>query len=240
MGLISEATVAKRIKENTNGKQEYVSGYSTPIKYARVRVRCTVCGETWETSYHNLTTQYRGCALCREKKRSKTEKEKREEAERKLEERRRRREQRIAEKERRRSEREIPHYCPVCGGLTTRPKYCSGKCMKKANWSTKEAKRREKITAAMVDKDITVRGLYRRDAGVCHICGGRCNPEDYTVRGGAFIAGDWYPSIDHVVPLAKGGSHSWDNVKLAHRRCNTLKRDNLAVQYLPRGTILRG
>ena len=44
---------------------------------------------------------------------------------------------------------------------------------------------------------------------------------------GYFLAGDNYPSRDHVVPLAKGGTHTWDNVKLAHFRCNTLKRDNM-------------
>lgn len=39
------------------------------------------------------------------------------------------------------------------------------------------------------------------------------------VEGG----GDNYPSVDHIVPLAKGGLHSWDNVQLAHFKCNTLK-----------------
>ena len=30
-----------------------------------------------------------------------------------------------------------------------------------------------------------------------------------------------------ISPLAKGGKHSWSNVRLAHFRCNTIKRDNL-------------
>lgn len=47
--------------------------------------------------------------------------------------------------------------------------------------------------------------------------------EDYTVDGDVFIAGNWYPSIDHVIPISKGGRHSWDNVKLAHRLCNSVK-----------------
>lgn len=28
-------------------------------------------------------------------------------------------------------------------------------------------------------------------------------------------------SLDHVIPLSKGGSHTYDNVVLAHRRCNS-------------------
>ena len=32
--------------------------------------------------------------------------------------------------------------------------------------------------------------------------------------------------LHHVVPLAKGGEHSWGNVALAHRRCNYLKSDS--------------
>jgi 5-methylcytosine-specific restriction endonuclease McrA len=28
-------------------------------------------------------------------------------------------------------------------------------------------------------------------------------------------------SMDHLVPLSKGGDHSWANVALAHRSCNS-------------------
>jgi len=44
--------------------------------------------------------------------------------------------------------------------------------------------------------------------------------------GDTFIAGNMYPSIDHVVPLSRGGLHEWGNVKLAHRICNSIKKDN--------------
>ncbi|MBQ1352344.1 MAG: HNH endonuclease [Firmicutes bacterium] len=92
--------------------------------------------------------------------------------------------------------------------------------------TTHEHRRRARLKAQMVDKDITIEGLFRRDKGVCSLCGGRCDLEDYTVREGVFIAGDWYPSVDHIKPISKGGLHSWGNVQLAHKRCNTLKSDN--------------
>lgn len=50
--------------------------------------------------------------------------------------------------------------------------------------------------------------IIQRDRGRCGICG---KP----------IMGDL--EIDHIVPLAKGGTHEPDNVQLAHRRCNRKK-----------------
>jgi 5-methylcytosine-specific restriction endonuclease McrA len=75
------------------------------------------------------------------------------------------------------------------------------------------------------DKDITIEVLYNRAAGICALCGGRCDYEDYVFRGETFIAGNHYPSIDHIVPISKGGSHTWDNVQLAHKQCNSIKSD---------------
>jgi 5-methylcytosine-specific restriction endonuclease McrA len=45
-------------------------------------------------------------------------------------------------------------------------------------------------------------------------------------EGGNFITGDNYPTIDHITPISKGGTHTWDNVGLACKRCNTLKSNN--------------
>lgn len=35
-------------------------------------------------------------------------------------------------------------------------------------------------------------------------------------------------SLDHVVPLSRGGAHDPDNVQLAHLRCNTAKGNRAA------------
>jgi len=34
-------------------------------------------------------------------------------------------------------------------------------------------------------------------------------------------------TIDHWIPLSKGGTDDIDNLRLAHRKCNTLKADIL-------------
>lgn len=52
--------------------------------------------------------------------------------------------------------------------------------------------------------------VFERDKGVCGIC-------MKTVD----LASDW--EVDHVMPLSRGGLHSYDNVQLSHRACNRSK-----------------
>lgn len=76
---------------------------------------------------------------------------------------------------------------------------------------------------AMVDNNITIDALIERDGCNCYICGEKTNFND--LRWGNF--GPDYPTIDHVVPLAHGGVHSWDNVRVCCGLCNVTKRDQL-------------
>lgn len=227
-GPIDEQTVSERVKEKSLGQFEYVSGYTN--KENNILVRCTVCGGEFERSYHHLTTRLNNCPCCVERERLQLKEARDAEKERKRKEREAKAIERKAEEERKRAKRKHP--CPVCGETTIRNKYCSVDCAKKADNKRRDFSRRVKLMSAMVDKDITVEGLYRRDGGICYLCGRKCNFEDYTVKDGAFIVGDWYPSIDHVTPLAKGGLHSWDNVMLAHHRCNSEKSDKTISPYL--------
>ena len=116
--------------------------------------------------------------------------------------------------------------CPVCRQLFVvtkkRTKYCSNKCGQKVS-ASRHKKTRKRILKKVVDKDITLQGLYNRDNGVCYICGDNCDWNDSFYSNGVFYAGNSYPSIDHVVPISKGGLHAWENIKLAHRHCNSKK-----------------
>lgn len=226
-GICNADRWADRIRQNKR-KDEWTSWIHIGLHDKRkpVRVRCTVCGGEFERTYHNITTKGSvTCPYCVEADRIKRREAKAIEQERKKSECKRKRKEREAEAERNREARK--HACSVCGTITHRRKYCSTECAKKADNKRRDFNRRMKLSIARVDTDITVEGLYRRDNGTCYLCGGRCNYEDYTVIDGNFIAGDWYPSIDHVIPLAKGGKHSWDNVMLAHRLCNSRKSDKL-------------
>lgn len=55
--------------------------------------------------------------------------------------------------------------------------------------------------------------LMQRDQGICGIC-------EEEVRD---TEGPMRPSIDHVIPLARGGLHEIGNLQLAHYRCNLSK-----------------
>lgn len=103
--------------------------------------------------------------------------------------------------------------CELCGNDisgTKNYKFCD-KCA------------RSKKTYDKRHSNKSLQQLYKRDKGICYICGNKCDYEDYTYKGNTFIAGNYYPSIDHIIPLCKGGTDEWHNLKLAHRICNSIK-----------------
>ena len=74
---------------------------------------------------------------------------------------------------------------------------------------------------------VTLKKIMKRDNGICKLCG---KPVDVRDRKGGG-AGYYYPTIDHIVPLSKGGGHTMSNVQLAHLICNSRKgADNAKVQ----------
>lgn len=126
--------------------------------------------------------------------------------------------------------------CGCCGNVfvtaNSRRKYCSKECLAKVTNSVTKDKRIKKMRAVVVDRGISLERLYQRDEGKCYICGRTCDWNDYYInKNGAFIAGQNYPSIDHVTPLSKGGKHEWLNVKLACRKCNWEKSDSMSSLY---------
>ena len=62
--------------------------------------------------------------------------------------------------------------------------------------------------------------LAERDGWLCQICGDPIDPTlTYPDRKG--------PSVDHVVPLSKGGTNVVENVQLTHLTCNITKSDTV-------------
>lgn len=67
---------------------------------------------------------------------------------------------------------------------------------------------------------VASRKVFDRDGWICQLCGEDVDPE---------LA---YPdpmsaSLDHTVPMSKGGPHTYGNTQLAHWWCNVLKGDAL-------------
>lgn len=116
--------------------------------------------------------------------------------------------------------------CVICGAsfTTTLPHKitCSTNCRRKLRNRHSD----NRLEGKVVDSDITLEKLFKRDGGVCYLCGEPCDWSDRTKT----ITGMNYPSIDHVYPLSKGGLHAWDNVKLAHFGCNIRKSNNLFTE----------
>lgn len=73
----------------------------------------------------------------------------------------------------------------------------------------------------------SLKELYKRDKGICYLCNKLCDWNDKKEINGTIIVGNCYPSIDHVIPLCKGGTDEWNNLKLAHFICNTRKREKI-------------
>lgn len=71
-----------------------------------------------------------------------------------------------------------------------------------------EAARRARKRDAFVEK-IVIQVVWERDEGVCGICGKPADRESF--------------HVDHVIPLARGGEHSYANVQVAHPFCNIKK-----------------
>lgn len=82
----------------------------------------------------------------------------------------------------------------------------------------------------IIDTDITLQGLFNRDGGICYLCGGKCDWSDKDSDTDS--VGRRYPTIDHVVPVKRGGLHSWSNIKLAHMGCNSAKGEKLLEEII--------
>ena len=81
--------------------------------------------------------------------------------------------------------------------------------------------REDRLKSGEMDA-ITLDELMERDNRRCHICGGKVSErrkfgKHGTPRGGMST----YPTVDHIIPVSRGGSHTWENVKLAHWSCNS-------------------
>ncbi len=97
---------------------------------------------------------------------------------------------------------------------------CSPECQAQSQADTrrdhKHRYRARKRSAYL--KPVSPLAIYRRDGWACRLCG---DPIDQGVDPQADLA----PSLDHIIPLANGGTHEPGNVWAAHRGCNA-RRSN--------------
>ena len=139
--------------------------------------------------------------------------------------------------------------CKVCGAEYTPRQYiidaglktfsntgcCSRECNKRFNRKSQKIRERgyrnhrgrARKYGCAFDLSVTLEALIKRDGLRCAICGKMCDPNDNEWTD---YSGPLHPTIDHIIPMSKGGGHVWDNVQVAHAICNSIKRDSIEVK----------
>lgn len=204
---------------------------------SRAKLKCKSCGYVFQR-----TVDLRCTTTCPECRRREVE---RNESERRLRQMRgaivRALRGMLKVKEREEREREFldtVHACKECGKEFTlrerretnpwdysdNPTFCSLACSHRYHGRKAKHRRREREHGG--DCSLSLMELDERDNSTCYLCGYKTEWDDFKIDdSGNFIAGDLYPSMDHVVPIAKGGMHTQENLRIAHRLCNALKGD---------------
>ncbi|MGZ4663708.1 MAG: HNH endonuclease [Frankiaceae bacterium] len=80
-------------------------------------------------------------------------------------------------------------------------------------------RRRALLASVPRERGITVAALIKRDGDLCHWC--RCRMTTAPAKGHVFVPSK--ATIEHVLPLSRGGGHVWANVVLACWQCNVRK-----------------
>lgn len=118
--------------------------------------------------------------------------------------------------------------CKHCGGYQRwglKGRFCSPKCanayMAEDHMAMVEAARNAlDLPAATGWLHKLFAYLADRDGEQCSLCDEPIDLQSKDTR--------WGPSVDHVLPRSRGGSHELTNLALAHRSCNSRKGNRVA------------
>lgn len=126
--------------------------------------------------------------------------------------------------------------CSYCGGQFSPTHgstvYCCETCrteasklLNKASGAKATARQRRKAKQRGVTvESVNPLTVLTRDGWRCQLCG---NPTPKRLRG---TYEPNAPEVDHIVPLSKGGEHSYRNTQCACRKCNLAKSGDIKGQ----------
>ncbi len=123
-----------------------------------------------------------------------------------------------------------PRPCKECGTVFTpeygdqRRAFCSSECMRKQQRRIGKATRKARMRKAARTEAVDWLAVFNRDGWRCKLCGCRTPKR---LRG---TTDDRAPELDHIVPLAHGGEHSYANTQCLCRKCNQEKGASVAGQ----------
>lgn len=127
--------------------------------------------------------------------------------------------------------------CSQCGSTFERRsnsrRYCSDECRNRSFYDSRVEKSGYRESRARYDKErldrirdqsvgapFTSSEVFERDGFRCYLCGTLCDRA-------AAVPSPLAATVDHKVPLSRGGEHSLVNVGCAHFACNCRKSDRL-------------
>jgi predicted nucleic acid-binding Zn ribbon protein len=119
--------------------------------------------------------------------------------------------------------------CVYCGTWkSTKAKHMMKRsvCSKCRAIKQRESERKKNHTRRGIgEMTMTVKDLARRDGAKCNICQRKIDMN----KSGLQALG---PTIDHILPVSKGGTNDPSNLALAHRRCNVLRGNRQPAQMM--------
>lgn len=93
-------------------------------------------------------------------------------------------------------------------------------CSDKHNNIAKAVRRKARLRGASVGEPVSRWEIYERDGGFCGLC-------RQAVDRGLRWPHPGSASVDHVVPITRGGKDAANNLQLAHLGCNLRKQNKL-------------
>ncbi|MER7053478.1 HNH endonuclease signature motif containing protein [Streptomyces sp. NPDC000351] len=81
-----------------------------------------------------------------------------------------------------------------------------------------DARRRALVVQARTGEVFAPLDVHTRDGWICQLC-------HEPIDQGMAWPNPMSPSVDHVIPLSRGGAHALSNVQSAHLGCNSSKGD---------------
>src|SRR5574340_33933 len=118
----------------------------------------------------------------------------------------------------------VQHECAQCGRIFETRKnsdgrvFCSERC---AHANGKQKRKASKRNSGSVF--VSFAAIIRRDKGKCQLCGKPVALKQKAPHPKS-------PTLDHILPVSKGGKHHPDNVRLAHFECNSRRRNTGEAQ----------
>lgn len=128
-----------------------------------------------------------------------------------------------------------PRICLLCAkpfmkkGSAKCARYCTVRCRNRARKKRESAKwrhleKRRRFLLRSGD-DINPLEVYKRDAWTCQMCNKRVLMDKSAPHPRS-------PTMDHIIPLSRGGTHIWSNVRCACFRCNCKRGNRIEAQGL--------